>query len=73
MQSAPPGAQSGCFGSQSSAAVPRLHETSDGADAAAADAAAVSATLLELCSAGAYWTVYNMECWSSTIAVRCKD
>lgn len=44
MQSAPPGAQSGCFGSQSSAAAPRLHGTSDGADATAADAAAVSAT-----------------------------
>ena len=48
-QSAPPGAQSGCFGSQSSVAAPRLHGTSGGADAAAADAAAVSATPAELC------------------------
>ncbi len=43
MQSVPLGAQSGCSGSQSSAAGPTPHGTSDDAHAAAADAAAGSA------------------------------
>ena len=67
MQSAPPGAQSDCSGSQSSAAAPRLHGTSDGADATAADAAAVSATLIKhLWIAPSKWcdvsTVYLLSC-----------
>lgn len=48
MQSVPLGAQSGCSGSQSSAAGPTPHGTSDDARAAAAGAAAGSAATSHL-------------------------